>query len=142
MISDKPYFSEKSKVRYVFVEGVMFKYDPKVTPKTESASNNITGTWSVTMDTPEGKTEDKVSFKKDGNNYSGSITGPRFQQAVNLERVEVNGNKLKYSYTTQAEGQSLKVDIEVTIDGESFKGTATAGSTGAFAVEGKKDPIK
>jgi hypothetical protein len=81
-----------------------------------------------------------VTFNKDGNNYTGSITGRRFNEAASLESIEVTGNKLKYSYTTQAEGQSVKVDVEVTIEGDTFKGSATAGRFGAFPVEGKKDP--
>jgi imidazolonepropionase-like amidohydrolase len=143
VLSDKPYFNEKAKVRYVFVEGVMFKYDPKDTPKPESTTGqNIVGTWTVTTETNDGKTEDKVTFKRDGNTFSGSITGTRFQQAANLEAIELTGNKLKYSYTTQAEGQSVKVDVEVTIEADTFKGTATAGRFGPFTVEGKKDPNK
>jgi imidazolonepropionase-like amidohydrolase len=141
VLSDKPYFHEKAKVRYVFVDGVLYKYDSKETPKSESAVViNITGTWSVTTETNQGKHDEKLTIKKDGNSYSGSLSGGRFTEAVSLEDVSLNGNKLKYSYTTQAEGQSMKVDVEVTIEGDSFKGTATAGRFGTFPVEGKKDP--
>jgi imidazolonepropionase-like amidohydrolase len=141
VISDKPFFHEKARIRYVFVEGTMFKYDPKEPAKSESAAGmNVTGTWTVTTQTNDGTTEDKVTFQKEGNKISGSITGARFTQAVSLESVEVTGNKLKYSYTTQAEGQSIKVDVDVTIEGDTFKGTATGGRFGSFAVEGKKDP--
>jgi hypothetical protein len=143
VLSDKPYFHEKAKVRYVFVDGVMFKYDAKEAPKAAATVViDISGTWTVTTETAEGKSEEKVTFKKDNNTYSGSITGGRFQRAATLDAVELNGNKLKYSYTTQAEGQSVRVDVEATVEGETFKGSATAGRFGAFPVEGKKDPNK
>ncbi|MBT1704966.1 amidohydrolase family protein [Chryseosolibacter indicus] len=141
VISDKPYFNEKAKVRYVFVDGLMYKYDPKEQPKTDvPAGINITGTWTVTTQTAAQKQEEKVTFTKEGNTYSGSITGAGMSQAVALEGIELTGNKLKYSYTTQAEGQSLKVNVEATIAGNTFKGTSSAGSSTSFSIEGKKDP--
>jgi hypothetical protein len=142
VLSDKPFFTEKAKVRYVFVDGVMFKYDAKEAAKTDAIAVDIAGTWSVTTETNEGKKDEKVTFKKEGNTYTGSISGGRFEQAAALEGIELAGNKLKFSYTTQAEGQSVKVDVEVTLEGSSFKGTATAGRFGPFPVEGKKDPNK
>ncbi len=141
VLTDKPYFNEKSKVRYVFVDGVMHKYDAKDTPKTDPVVViDITGTWSVTTAMPQGKVEEKITFTKEGNTYSGSLIGGRVEQAVSLENVELTANKLKYSYTIQAEGQSVKVDVDATIEGYSFKGTSTAGALGSSAVEGIKDP--
>lgn len=139
VISDKPYFHEKAKVRYVFVDGVMYKYDPKEQPKAESGAINIAGTWTVTTQTGTQKIEEKVTFTKEGNTYAGSVIGANIAQALNLENITLTGNKLKYSYTTQAEGQSQKVDVDVTIEGDTFKGTSSAG-TGSFSIEGKKDP--
>jgi hypothetical protein len=143
VLSDKPYFNEKSKVRYVFVDGVMYKYESKEAAKTDAVSViNIAGTWSMKTETPEGSKEEKVTFTKEGNTLSGSISGGRFVQAALLENVELTGSKLKFSYTIQAEGQSIKVDVEATIEGDSFKGSATSGRFGTNAVEGKKDPGK
>jgi hypothetical protein len=141
VISNKPYFNEKAKVRYVFVDGVMYKYDDKETPKADpNAKVDIAGTWAVTAETPQGKNESSLTIKKDGNNFSGSVSGGRLPQAVALERVELNGNELTYSYTMQMGGQSFKVEVDATVDGTTFKGTATAGTFGSFPVEGKKDP--
>jgi imidazolonepropionase-like amidohydrolase len=140
VVSNKPYFNEKAKVRYIFVDGVMYKYDQKDAPKPDATGNNLIGTWTVSTQSQEGAVEDKVTFKKEGNQLTGSITGSRFQQAATLENVTISGNKLKYSYTTQAEGQSIKVDVEVTVEGDTFKGTSTSGQSPAQNVEGKKDP--
>jgi imidazolonepropionase-like amidohydrolase len=141
VLSDKSYFHEKAKVRYVFVDGVMYRYDAKETPKADpNVKVDVAGTWSVTAETPQGKNESTLSVKKDGNGYSGSVSGGRLPQAVSLETIELNGNVLKYSYTVDMGGQSFKVDVEATVDGNTFKGTATAGTFGNFPVEGKKEP--
>ncbi len=141
VITDKPYFNEKANVRYVFVDGVMYKYDPKDAPKADAAGKfDIVGTWTVTTNTPDGKTEEIVTIKKEGKDFSGSVSGGKLTQAVPLELVELNGTSLKYNYTVQAGGQSYKVDVQATVDATSFKGTAQVGTTGSFAVEGKKEP--
>ena len=142
VISDKPYFNEKSKVRYVFIDGTMYKYDSKEAPKGDAAKSDIVGTWTTTTSTSQGKTEASVTFKKEGNMYTGSITGSGLAQAVALEKVDVNGKSLKYSYTVQMEGQTYKVDVDATIDGNSFKGNSMVGSQGTFTIEGKKEPNK
>lgn len=138
VVTDKPYFNEKSNVRYVFVDGIMFKYDVKDTRKPD-ATLNITGTWTVVN---ADKSEDKITLRKEGNGFAGSMTTARQSDALPLENVTLNGNKLKYSYTIQAGGQSLKTDVEVTVEGDSFKGNATTGSASPTPVTGKKDPNK
>lgn len=141
VLSDKPYFHEKAKVRYVFVDGMMYKYDSKDAPKADaSAKADIVGTWAVATETPQGKREGTITFKQDGNDYSGSITGSNMPQAIALENVELTGNALKYSYTVATGGQSFKVDVSATVEGNTYKGTATVGNSGTFPVEGKKEP--
>ena len=141
VISDKPFFHEKAKIQYVFVDGVMYKY-PKVSTTSSATAINIAGSWSVTSQTPEGPVEDKVTFQKDGTAYSGSLTGRRFSEAVSLEAIELTGQNLKYSYTIDAEGQTVRIDVEVTVEGNTFKGTSVAGRFGTFTVVGRKDPNK
>lgn len=142
VLTDKPYFEEKSKIRYVFVDGVMYKYDPKETPKPAVDLIDITGTWTVTTESPTGKSEASVTFTKEGTSYGGSITGKEQAQAITLDPVEFSGKNLKYSYTVNMEGQTFKVDVQVTVEGNSFNGTATVGQYGTYPVEGKKDPKK
>jgi imidazolonepropionase-like amidohydrolase len=140
VVSDKPYFNDKAKVRYVFVDGTMYKYDPKETPKADPPTVEIVGTWATATATPQGKSEEVVSFKKEGSIYTGSITSAKIAQAIALEKVELNGSSLKYSYTVQMEGQTFKVDVDAKVEADAFKGNATVGSYGSFTIEGKKDP--
>lgn len=141
VLSDKPFFNEKAKVRYVFVDGVMYKIENKETPKADATAKvNIEGTWSLVAASTQTQAETSLTITKDGNNYAGSVSGGRLAQAVTLERVELNGNTLKYSYTVPISGQSQKVDVEVKVEGSAFKGTVSEGSAGTYPVEGKKDP--
>ena len=69
VISDKPYFEEKSNVRYVFVEGNLFEFEapkPKKKGDPDAAPAKAAGTWSYTVETPQG------SFFRDLGNQWGS----------------------------------------------------------------------
>jgi hypothetical protein len=141
VLSDKPYFDEKAKVKYVFVDGLMFKLEDKPAKKEGEAKVEIAGTWTVISDTPQGKSETSLTISKNGDsNYGGKVTTTRLPQPIDLTKVELDGNSLKYSYAITMNSQSLTIEVDATVDGDTFKGTATAGSYGSFPVEGKKDP--
>jgi imidazolonepropionase-like amidohydrolase len=143
VISDKSYFTEKAKVRYVFIDGVMYKMDVKETKKSDpNAKVEIEGSWSTVTQTPQGNTEGKVTFKKDGSNYKGTVSGGRLPAPVDMTDVSLDGNKLTYSYSINFGGNPVKVEVDATVDGDSFKGSASVGQRGSFSIEGTKDPKK
>lgn len=140
-ISDKPYFSEKAKVKYVFIDGQPFKMEAKEPAKDANVKTEIVGTWSVTVDTPNGKNSSSVTFTKDGNNYAGKVNSPMATAPIEMKKVELDGRSLKYSYTFSMGGnQQVSVEVDATVDGETYSGTANVGSFGNFPIEAKKDP--
>ena len=97
VITDKSYFNEKAKVRYVFVDGVMYKMDIKEAKKGDpNAKVEIEGTWSTVSETQQGKVEGKLTIKKDGSNYSGKVSGGRLPSPVDLSDVSLDGNVLTF----------------------------------------------
>jgi len=141
VISDKSYFNEKSKVRYVFVDGTMYKMDVKEEKKADpNARVDIEGSWSTVTQTPQGSNDGKATFKKDGSGYKGTVSGGRMPSPVDMTSVTLEGNKLSYSYSLSFGGNSIKVDVEVTVDGDTFKGNASIGPRGSFSIEGTKNP--
>jgi hypothetical protein len=143
VISDKSYFNEKAKVRYVFVDGVLYKMDVKEEKKSDpNVKVDIEGTWSTVTQSPQGNTEGKATFKKDGNNYSGTVSGGRLPAPVDMKDVSLDGNKLTYSYTLNFGGNSIKVEVDATVEGDIYKGNASVGQFGSFAIEGTKNPKK
>ena len=144
VISDKPYFNEKAKVRYVFVDGTMFKMDVKETKDAKKGDANakvdVAGEWSIATDSPQGKNEGTLTLKKDGSAITGTISGGRLPSAINLENVVLEGSKLTFSYTLNVGGRSIIVNVDVTIDGDTFKGNSSVADFGSFPTEGKKNP--
>lgn len=141
VITDKSYFNEKAKVRYVFADGNLYKMEVKETKKTDpNAKVEIQGSWSTTTDSPQGKSTNKVTFKKEGSNYSGTISGGRLPNEVALKSVTLEGNSLTYTYTLNFGGRSVDVEVSATVEGDAFKGNANVGQFGSFTIEGKKEP--
>jgi len=141
VISDKPYFSEKAKVRYVFVEGILYKQEVTEEKKGDKdAKIEIEGSWSVTTEIPQGKSQSKLTIKKDGTTYSAKVSGGQLPQTIDASSVELESNILKVAYMVTINGQTMDVKMEVTVDGKSFKGNTTVTNFGSFPVEGKKVP--
>ncbi|MDZ4715864.1 MAG: amidohydrolase family protein [Cytophagales bacterium] len=141
VISDKPYFNERSKVRYVFVDGVMYKMEVKETKKGDpNAKVEIEGSWSTVTQAPQGNAEGKLTFKKDGGNYSGTVSGGRLPAPVDLTSVSLDGNVLTFKYTMTFGTNSITVSGEATVEGDSFKGTLSFGQNRTSSVEGTRDP--
>ncbi len=141
VISDKPYFEEKAKVRYVFVEGNLYKLEIKEAKKGDpNAKVDLAGEWTMTTETPKGKNDETLTIKKDGNNFTGTVSGGRLLKPVDLEEVILDGNALTLRYTVNYDSQNLTVTVDAIVEGDTFKGTASIADLGIFPVEGKKNP--
>lgn len=143
VISDKSYFNEKAKVRYVFVDGDMFKLEVKETRKGDaSAKVELEGSWSTSVESPQGKLDNKLTFTKDGNGHKGNISGGMMPSQIELQSVSLDGKSLSFKYTFSVGGQSLEVVVEATLEGDTMKGTASVAGYGSMPLEGTKDPKK
>lgn len=147
VISDKPYFNEKAKVRYVFVEGTMYQFEVKKENKDAkkdkddtSAKVDASGDWTMTTETPEGAEDAKLSIVKDGTAYAGTISGGRFTQPIKLENIKLEGTALSFTFSFDAGGAIVQVEVAATIEGDTFKGTASVADYGSFPTQGKRNP--
>jgi imidazolonepropionase-like amidohydrolase len=141
VITNKSYFNEKAKIHFVFVDGVMYKMDVKETKKGDpNAKVEIEGTWSTVSETQQGKVEGKLTIKKDGSNFSGKVSGGRLPSPVDLSEVSLDGNVLTFKYTMTFGTNTFTITGEVTVDGDSFKGSVTAGQNRVTPIEGTRDP--
>jgi hypothetical protein len=57
-----------------------------------------------------------------------------------MKDISLDGNKLSFYYTVDFGGNSMKVEISVSVEGSSFDGTMTAGRFGSFPIKGSKEP--
>ncbi len=142
VISDKPYFHEKAKVRYVFVDGVLYKQEVKEEKKGDKDGKKIEakGSWSYSTETPQGTNTGKIKLKNDGGTYSGTITSNMSDAETEMKDIALDGNKLSFSFDYKMGTNTVKIDVSLTLDGDSFEGSMAVGTFGSFPMKGTKDP--
>lgn len=139
VITTKPFFEEKAKVKYVFVDGQLF--EPKPEDSKSESKTEIAGDWTVGTKTPQGTTQTALTFIRSEKGYTGKISGGRLPNPIQVNKVTLEGNVLQYSYSYDMDGtRTITVEVSATVEGDTFKGTATVESLGSFPVEGKKGP--
>ena len=137
VLIDKPLFSEKAKVKYVFVDGKLYKSEAK---KSSGKKAKVDGAWSYTADTPQGKGSGKLVIKNNGGDYSGTITNNFSGQETSINEFLLEGNTMSFSYSIDIGGNQLQIAVSVLVDGDSFDGNMTAGQFGSFPMKGMKEP--
>ncbi|MBS1488324.1 MAG: amidohydrolase family protein [Bacteroidetes bacterium] len=139
VVSDKPYFNEKAKVRYVFVDGNLYKLDIKE-PKKSNGSVVAKGNWSYTTETPNGTNNGKLTINDDNGTLSGTISNSTSGKGTEMKDVALDGNTLSFSFEYSMGGNTMKIDVSVKIDGDAFEGVMTPGKFGSFPMKGTRDP--
>jgi hypothetical protein len=146
VITNKKYFDEKAEVRYVFVGGDMYEYEAKPAKKASNGkangegAANPEGTWTYSVETPQGSSDGKLIIKKSGSKWDGSISSSMNPESFPIEDVEVEGNKLSFTYSPTMGGQSFKVEVTATIEGNALTGSMSLGQWGSFKMEGQREP--
>lgn len=139
-IADKPYFAEKSKVKQVFVDGVLYEVEEKETKKPESGKSTTEGNWSFSTETPQGTRTWKIILKEEGGKLSGRIIDGSNGKEAELTDVKLEGKNLSFSFITEVEGAQIAIDVSAVMDKDTFTGSMTAGEYGSFPLKGSKDP--
>ena len=140
VVTDTSYFAEKSNVKYVFVDGRLYSYEKKKKKKSNGGAVAVQGTWSYSAETPNGTVTGKISIKGGPGSYNGTVSNSFNGQTANTSSISLENNQMIITYMLNVESNTMTIEIDVTIDGDTFEGTMSAGQFGNFPVEGEKDP--
>ena len=88
---------------------------------TLAADANVAGTWTLSMETPQGTRESTLTLQQQGAALTGTIKGARGENPVT---GSVAGNEVKFAYTLSMGGNEIKIDYIGTVDGTSMSGVA------------------
>lgn len=140
VITDKPYFEEKSNVRYVFVDGNKYEYEVKKPAKKgdPNAKVNVAGQWSYSFEAMGQNMEGILNLVDKGGDISGTITNTSMDSNNTIDSVNVDGNALSFSIKIDGGGQEVTVEYNLVVDGDSIEGTVSAGQFGTFDLEGER----
>lgn len=140
VITDKPYFEEKSNVRYVFVDGHKYEYEVKKPAKKgdPNAKAKVAGKWSYNFEAMGQTMEGILELVDNGGDISGTITNEAMGSNSKIESADLEGNTLSFSIDIDGGGQTVTVEYSLVFDGDSLEGTVSAGQFGTFDMEGER----
>ncbi len=96
------------------------------------------GTWTYSVESPQGANGGTLKINKEGETYSGLIISSRNNRETAIKNVKVNGNELSFSYEVSFGGNTSDVLVKGIITGDQFAGTMTLGQFGAFPMTAKR----
>ena len=121
VVTDGDIFDEKTKIKFVFVDGHKFTIHEPEKPK-EPAKGDISGKWKLSYTTPDGPEESTADLvmAKDGT-LSGTLSGTR--GTFNLISGNLSGDKFTFTINVPIEGSPADAIFTGTFDGTSLKGS-------------------
>ncbi len=120
VVADGDLFNEKTKIKYVFVDGQRFDIREPEKPK-DPPKGDLTGKWKLAYTTPEGAEESIVdlTMASDGT-LSGTTTSKR--GTANIISGYLSGDKFSFTINIPIQGSPSDVVFAGTFDGTSVKG--------------------
>lgn len=121
--TDGDLFEEKTKIKYVFVDGREFPAHEPEKPK-GPPKGDISGTWKLSYTTPEGAEESTadLSMAKDGT-IAGTVNNPHRGGATAIVSGYLSGDKFSFTINIPIEGNPADVNFSGTFDGSTLKGS-------------------
>jgi len=138
VITDKPYFSEKSTIKYVFVDGKKFDYSEK--PKKEakpSEAAKFVGTWNYIVEIPGSKQQGQIVITKNNGEYGIKVaddSSPNDEDTAT--NISTNANNLSFEIIADL-GQPVKVVFDLNFDEKKYTGTVSLQEFGTFPIKGE-----
>jgi imidazolonepropionase-like amidohydrolase len=121
IVTDGDIFDEKTKIKYVFVDGRRFTIREPEKPK-DPPKGDLTGKWRFSYTTPEGPEESTVDLvmASDGS-LSGTLSSTRGN--ANIINGYLSADKFSFTINIPIEGSPADVVFTGTFDGTTMKGS-------------------
>lgn len=92
---------------------------PKETPK-ETPAPNVTGSWDMAVETPQGTMSLTAALKQDGEKLTGTQTSQMGEIAL---EGSVKGSDIAFAIVINMQGQDMTITYTGKIDGDTMSGT-------------------
>lgn len=143
IVSTKPLFDEKSKIKYVFVEGQKFELDVKEKKKKKGASDEIValeGNWRYEIDIPGMQSAGKMVITKAGDDvFDIKVYNDQSpDEPMEVSGIERDGNNLSFDAEMDQGGFTMNIGFDLDFDGDDVEGSVSAGEFGTFDLTGSK----
>jgi hypothetical protein len=106
------------------------------------AQDKLAGRWVGKVKSPRGERDTTATFKKEGDNYTGTISGFMPGQEVPLKNIKVDGDKVTAIAEVETPQAAITINYKFTLQGDSLNGQGSLDFNGNpinFDVELKRD---
>ena len=90
---------------------------------------DVTGTWELTVESPQGAMTLTATYKQEGETLTGTHVGEMGEVPL---KGTVKGVDITYTLTIDAQGQSFTITHTGKVDGDTITGTADLGGMGTM----------
>ncbi|HET9532355.1 MAG TPA: amidohydrolase family protein, partial [Blastocatellia bacterium] len=138
--------SREGRIRHVFIDGAEVELKRPETPQrgggrqggsgAPSASVDPSGNWELTVRSPQGDVNARLTLQREGDRITGTFAGP--MGSFPIGNGSVTGNQLRLPVSVQFGGDTIEATIVATIEGDSMSGTISLGALGSFELSGTR----
>lgn len=111
------------RMRFIVTATILLSVTPFLLAGQEKTPD-VSGTWELTVETPQGTGNPTIVLKQDGEKLTGVYKG-RFGEA-NLQGT-LKGKDITFSITVNAQGNDLTITYKGTVENDSMKGSVDFG---------------
>lgn len=144
VVTDGDLFDERTKIKHLFIDGreVELRQEPErpTGPPTGAPPRAVvvSGTWTVTVDSPQGAVPVTLQLQQEGTTISGTVTSPFGQTPV--ARGTLSGDQVELTVNATIQGNQLVVTFSGRVEGDRISGMVTVEGQGSFTFSGTRSP--
>lgn len=135
VVTDAPLFDEDTAIRHVVVDGHLYTQDTAAEGEVTGDAEAVVGTWTMTLETPQGEVDIDVTISGDASGLSGTVVGPDGSEEP-LESISFDGETLSFVVPGSQMGDAR---VSGTVDGNRFDGSLSAGGM-SLDITGERTP--
>lgn len=105
----------------------------------ETAKIDVSGTWDLSVESPQGTMALTSTFKQDGEKLTGIQSSERGEMPL---EGTIKGADIAFAIVIDVQGQQMTIAYTGKVDGETMTGTVEFGSFGSATWTAKKQPKK
>ena len=100
---------------------------PPAAPQKPVADANVSGSWTMTVESPMGTRDTNAELSQAGEHLSGKVVSQRGELPIN---GTIRGDDVAFGMNVNMQGQSLQIDYSGKVAGDAMSGTVKFGDFG------------
>lgn len=140
VVTNGDLLADSARVSTVFVDGIRYEVAPApARPAGGGAAAQVGGSWSMTLNSPQGPLDLIMTITQNGSTFSGSMAS-QITGTNEISGGEIAGRVATWTTVVQVGGQSITINYRGEVDGNRMTGSAELGSFGTATFTAEKKP--